>query len=155
MTPNGTQEIKVQRTLLDLDSFEDVTLVKVGEFKPVQSADELMTRIGNDSAKFLKIVNDGLRSNEQQALKDNESVTWRVVGDDGKPGDTYNGTPADPSVINPLVLNIAKAATGYLQAKDAEGRKAAKDAAIEMIKSSPVMLESIKKQALAASKDVE
>lgn len=147
-----TQELKAQRSQLDLESFEDVTLIKVGSFTPVTTTAEALARLANDSAKFIEVINRGLKSEEQQAMVDNSSIPWKIEDEEGNLTD-YTGATADKKVVNALVLNLAKSAAYPPYEKDAtaEVKRNAKDFAKNMIKTTPMILEGLKKNAAAAS----
>src|SRR5216683_7719712 len=76
-------EVKRQRTFLDLENFEDVTVVKVGSFIPVTTAAEAMERLGNSTEKFLAVVNDGLEQEFGNALVADSTKPWFTTDDDG------------------------------------------------------------------------
>jgi hypothetical protein len=147
--PNATETLKVQSSVFDLDSMSDVTLVKQVSFTPVTNNSEALARVNNDAAKFLEILNRGLRSVEQSAAKDNDELPWLIEDEDGKLV-PFAGTPADSKTVNGMVLNMAKASFGYFQAKDADGRRASKEQAMAFIKSQPVLIEGMKAQLKAA-----
>lgn len=143
--PNTIETLKVQSSVFDLDSMSDVTLVKSIDFTPVTSNHEALARVNNDATKFLEVINRGLKAVEQAAAKDNDSLSWMVEDEEGKLV-PFSGTPADSKTVNGMVLNMAKASFGYFQAKDADGRRASKDAAMAFIKSQPVLIEGMKAQ---------
>lgn len=146
------QTIIKQATVYDLETMDDVTLRKVGTFAPVATAQEALSRLGNDTAKFLKVVNDGLRSEALRNLATDESIAWQEVDDDGelKP---FNGAPADAKVVNPLILTLAKTVHGYNKDMSADAKRAAKEAAKQLIKSTPAMVAGLKKSAAAATSE--
>src|SRR5258708_16006231 len=87
-----------QRTLLNLDTFEDVTLIKkVPPFVPVTTAAEAMARINNDQAKFIELMNKALQSEAKQAAIDDSANPWLEVDDDGTET-PFTGTAANKTV---------------------------------------------------------
>lgn len=151
---NATQTRSVQSSVFDLDSMSTVTLKKSYEFKPVENSHQALERLGNDTARLLAVINRGLQSFEDQAIKDNAEVPWQVEDEDGKLS-PFSGTPADDKAVNALVLSMAKASFGYLQAKDADEKRASKDKALAFIKSNPVLIEGMKQQLAAMSETSE
>jgi hypothetical protein len=153
--PNGvrimeTQELKVQRTVFDLDTMDEVTLQKVGTFKPVETTQEALHRLANDAAKFLAVINRGLKSEEQQAMVDNSTIAWQIEDEEGKLSD-FSGTPADSKAVNGLVLNLAKSVFGYSKDATVEVKRGAKESAINMIKSTEAIREGLKRNAAQVS----
>lgn len=140
------ESLKVQRTIFDLNTMEEVTLLKTVEFKPVADAKEALERVGNDTAKFLAIVNRGLRSEVQQSAVDDSGIPWQVEDEDGKLS-TFDGTPADQAGVNNLVLSLAKQVFGYTKDAPVEKKRAAKEAAINMIRSNDQIREGLKANA--------
>jgi hypothetical protein len=142
---SGPEDRKPQKSLFDLDQMATVTLVKPYIFHPVTDAKMALERVQNDSAKFLDILNRGLRNFQDEQVKADANIAWKQEDEEGNLTD-FSGTPADDKAVNALVLNMAKASFGYLKAADAEGRKAAKEAALAFIKSQPVLIEGMKAQ---------
>lgn len=153
MTPTATKEIRTTKSVFDLDSKSEVTVVKVGQFLPVANMQDFVSRLGNDATKILAIVNDGLESHERNALATNESVAWQVE-DENEAGETvlapFSGTLLSEEKSKQLsanVLNMAKMLFGY--AKDMVGgrdaKKAAKAKAQEMLLGNPAVIEALKK----------
>lgn len=143
------QELIKQQTFFDLETMDDVTLRKVGSFAPVSTAQEALARLGNDTAKFLKVVNDGLRSDALRNLATDDSVVWQEVDDDGGLA-PFTGSPADAKVVNPLILTLAKTIYKYNKDMKPEEKKAAKEAAKTMIRTNPAMVAGLKESAKAA-----
>lgn len=149
VTPIKVRPLRTQSNIFDLDSMSDVIIFKTREFTPVSSAKEANERLGNDASAFLNVLNEGLRAIEQKQLEDDSSIAWSVEDDEGNVS-TFSGTPADAKIVNGMVLNLAKGSFGYLAAKDVEGRRAAKQAAFDFIKSQPVLVDGLKAQLQAA-----
>ena len=142
--PSTQETIKKQVTVLDLDTFEDVTLVKVGTFAPVADAKEALARVNHDSVLFLQIVNDGLRSHAQEQLGSNGDP-WQVKDEEDGSLSTFSGTPADRDKVNALRLTLAKTVFDYKVGKEYKAHnQKAKAAAMEMIKTNEAMKAGLK-----------
>lgn len=136
------------RTLFDLDSMSDVTLVKpVPDFEPVSTPQEAMARLGNDSVKLLQVINDGLMGHLRDSVKDDPNIPWNTEDEETGELTLFTGTPADSKAVNGLVLNLAKSVFGYTKDSTPVEKKAAKEAAMEMVKSTPKIVEGLKKNA--------
>lgn len=141
--PSTQEAIKKQVTVLDLETFEEVTLVKTGTFAPVADAKEALARVNHDSALFLQIINDGLRSHMQEQLGSNGDP-WQVKEDDGTLS-PFEGTPADRDKVNALRLTLAKTVFDYKVGKEYKAHnQKAKAAAMEMIKTNEAMKAGLK-----------
>lgn len=148
--PSGKEVRKPQKSLFDLDSMSTVTLMKPYEFEPVTNIKEAQERIGNDTAKLIAIVNRGLQSFQDETVKADPNIPWKVEDEEGNLSD-FTGTPADDKAVNALVLNMAKASFGYLAISEKDPERAAKKAAskqkaLDFIKSQPVLIEGMKAQ---------
>lgn len=159
-TEKATETLKGQKSVTDLETMDEVTLIKTLEYSPVTTAEEALARVGNDTSKFLAIINSGLKDETRNAMMQDPNHPAFVVDEDGKVSDTpYTGTPAPSEIVNGLVRQLAISIFGYQSvergtpAADKEALKAsnkvARENAVNMIKSTPVMLEGIKKQATA------
>jgi hypothetical protein len=62
---------------------------------------------------------------------------------------------ADKKIVNGLILNLAKSVFGYLKATNKDEKRAAKEAAKNMIKSTPAMKDGLMANAAAASGETE
>jgi hypothetical protein len=156
----STIEISKSKSVFDLDSKADVSVIKVGQFTPVTTMQEFVERLGNDSAAILKVVNDGLIAFATEQLATANDVPWKVVDDEGNPGADFNGTLLSEEKTKQLgatVLNIAKMMFGYpdvprgtkqtpaeLAANRAK-KSEAKQAAIDFVLSNPAAVEALKK----------
>lgn len=147
MTPTTTEQLKIQKSMLDLDTFEDVLLVKTGTFIPAKDQHEALHRVGNDSAKFLEVINDGLRTEAQRALRESNEG-WMAEDEDGKT-EPFTGIPADRAKVNALVLNMAKTVFGYEKSLSADAKKAAKEQAMTLIKGNDVIKNGLKTSSAA------
>ena len=145
-----TQTLKVQRTIFDLDTMEEVTLVKAVNFEPVGSTQEALVRLGNNANKFLEVINRGLKSEEQASAVSNPSIPWQIEDEDGELS-TFEGTPADNKQVNALVLGLAKTVFGYSKDAGTDKKREAKASAIEMIRSNDQIREGLKKNAAAVT----
>lgn len=136
------QSYRVQKQILDGETFEKTTLVKSFEFSPASTIEEAMQRLGGDTKKFLDVVNEGLVSAVRDEMRNNDSG-WGVENDKGEL-EPFTGTAVDDSKFNALVLTMAKSAFGYFDAKTPEAKKAAKEQAAVAIKGSPVLLKGMR-----------
>ena len=136
------QTLKVQNQIFDLDRFEKVTLVKSFDYTPVESLEEAMARIGGDTGKLVQILNAGMLGEVREAAKA-DLIGFQLEEEDGT-FSPFIGTAVDDSQVNALVLSIAKASCGYLNAKSPEEKKAAKEKAAAIVKGTPVLVEGLK-----------
>lgn len=151
-TPSGAEEIKVQRSVLDLNTFDTITIAKVGSFTPVKDSSEALARLGNDTAKFNAALNEGLRVYAMRDLRAG-SDGWSQMDDDGEITGTFTGVPADSKKVNAFILNIAKTVFGYGKDKTPEQKKQAKDSAMEMAKTTPVILKGLQENCKLGAED--
>jgi hypothetical protein len=147
MTPtNGTPATKtVQKTVFDLQKFDDVLLKKeVTLPPPVQSVEDALAAVGNDASKLLSVINAGLEDLAlNQAREDMNG--FRVVDAEGELGEVYSGRAADEETgkkINAAVLTIAKL-NGYEKSLSPEKKAAIKAKSIQFFRDNPAMLGSI------------
>ncbi len=147
-------EIPVQRTRFDLDSMEEVTVKKTVPFTNVKNATEALAFLGNSEEKLVEVINRGLRAEVGSKAVNDPSIPWMIENDEGEliP---FTGTLVNATDVNVLVLNLAKQVFGYSKDKSIEVRKAAKESAKNFIKTSDVIREGFKKQALAANNTPE
>lgn len=137
---------KVQRTVFDLDSFEEVLLVKEFDYAPVTSIEEAMAKLGNNAAKLLEVINDGLRGEVRNQVAD-DPTGWHTFDDEGEMNGDFTGTIADQKAVNTLVLTLAKTVFGFSKDLDKDAKKASKSAAMEMIKTNPAIKDGLKRSA--------
>ncbi len=147
-TPTGVKELRVSKSVFDLDSRGEVDVVKIGQFTPVATMHEFTARLGNDAAKILQVVNDGLEAYDREQLAASASP-WMVEDEEGKTTE-FSGTLLTEEKSKQLsanVLNMAKMLFGY--AKDMvggkEAKREAKNKAAEMLLSNPAVIEALKK----------
>lgn len=150
MSPSTKEVVKIQKGLFDLDSFQEVTLYKEGEFTPVSSTQEALARVGNDSSKFLALVNEGLRAEYQRDLR-STADGWFTEDEDTNARTPFTGTIANIKAVNSLVLTLAKTVFGYSKDLSSEAKKAAKESAMNMVASTPAIKEGLKKSAALTS----
>ena len=158
MTPNDqTAAVEVptiNRTVFDLDSFEDVYLTKEVPFQAASSVEEALKRLGGDSTKLLEAVNDGLLADAKRVAAHDTSIPWmqEVEASDGSSKrEVFSGTVADSKIVNGMVLNLAKSVYGYNKAavaKDKTGKQKAKEAAMAFIAGNEVIKNGLKENAL-------
>jgi hypothetical protein len=155
--PEETQKVEVptiNRTVFDLDSFEDVYLTKEVPFTPAASVEEALKRLGGDSAKLLEAVNDGLLADAKRVAAHDTSIPWmqETEQEDGTTKrEQFSGTVADSKIVNGMVLNLAKSVYGYNKAaaaKDKAGKQKAKEAAMAFIAGNEVIKNGLKENAL-------
>ena len=139
-------KLKVQRTVFDLDAFEEVLLVKEVDFAPVSSTEEALSRLGNNAEKFLSIINEGLEA-EARRIAGDLGTDWRTFDEDGNVNGIFEGTVADSKSVNNLVLTLAKTTFGYSKDASKETKKAAKASAMALIASTDVIKEGLRKSA--------
>lgn len=143
----------INRTVFDLDSFEDVYLSKEVPFNKAATVEEALARLGGDSAKLLEAVNDGLLADAKRVAAHDNSIPWlqETELEDGTIKRVpFDGTIADSKVVNGMVLNMAKAVYGYNKAaaaKDKAGKQAAKQAAMAFIAGNETIKAGLKENA--------
>lgn len=157
MTPSAQteqKEIRVGKTVFDLDSRGEVDVVKVGTFTPVATMHEFTARLGNDSAKILAVVNDGLEAYEREQIAANNELPWSIEDEEGKLT-PFSGTLLSEEKSKQLsanVLSMAKMLFGYAKdmvtgdaTKNREAKREAKAKAAEMLLANPAVIEALKK----------
>jgi len=114
---NGAKEIRTRvKSVFDLDSKTEVSVVKVGTFTPVTTMQEFVDRLSNDSTKILEIINDGLEEFAKRTLDSSSEVPFQVIPEDGGDLTPFTGTALseEKSVqLTATVLNLAKTLFGY------------------------------------------
>lgn len=144
-------QLTVTSSVFDLDTMDEVSLIKIKEFNPAQSAKEAMDRLGGDADLFLKVINEGLATQEKTKLKNDTTLAWSTTDDDGKPNGTFSGTPANAKSVNGLILSLAKNVFGYAKDNPIAEKRAAKESALEMIRGNEQMKNGLKRSAAADS----
>lgn len=144
-------EMKIQRTLFDLDSMEEVTLIKVvTDFTPVTDVNEALAKLGNDNAKLIKIINRGLLDERKKEITKDANFPWQIEDEDSKTLTPFTGTPALQAPVNALVLNLAKTAFGYKKDASREQKQNAKKSAFDFVKNNEQLRNGLKETAAAA-----
>jgi hypothetical protein len=143
MTPsNGQATRKVTRTVFDLTAFDDVKLEKTVTLptKPT-TLEEALQAAGNDTAKLLDLIHEGLIS--EAVEKSREDISgFKVVGEDGQATEAYDGKFADEEKgkkINAAILALAKM-NGFEKSLPKDKKAALKEKATEFLRSNPAML---------------
>ena len=147
-TASGTIELKRQKSGTDLNTFEDVTLIKTGTFVPVTTLEEAKHRVGGDTEKFISIINEGLEQEAGRNLVADSAVAWQVEDEEGNLS-PFSGMLADGKMVGGLILNMAKSIFGYSKDKTTEEKKAAKQAAKDLIKNNETMKQGLVKNAVS------
>ncbi len=135
----------VRRSVFDLDSFEDVTLIKSYTAPTVASVQEALAHLGNDSGKLIEIINAGLDKHAEKAASI-EPTGWLQENEEGEPT-AFSGTQADNKKVNSLVLTLAKTVFGFEKGMTREQKQAAKQSAGEMIRNTAAIKEGLRKSA--------
>ena len=144
---NPSVPIKVQRTMTDLATFDDVKLIKTATFTPITDFSQLVDRLGGDTNRALAVVNEGLRVEERKALATDVTIPWHVLDEDNEVGEEFTGTVADSAKVSKLVMTFAMTMFGYVPKGDKAANKSAKEQAVEFIKSTPQILSQLQKSA--------
>jgi hypothetical protein len=144
MTPTAQQTMKVQRTVFDLQAFDDVKLIKeVPMPKKPEEIEEALNILGSKE-KLLDVIYKGLVAETRDAAgQDMEG--FKIVGEDGEAGEVYSGKFADEEkgkLINAAILSLAKM-QGYEKSLSKEKKAELKAKATEFLRSNPAMLQSI------------
>ena len=138
--------LECTQSVFDLDTKSDITLFKQGTFTPATSAKEALEAVGNDSDKFLQIINAGLRDYTREQLSSNDSVAWQAKDEEGNlvpfSGTTISEEKSKQLAAN--VLNMAKMVFQYSKEMSRDEKRVAKEKAQEMLLSNPAVLASLK-----------
>lgn len=146
--PNdGTRTLKVQRTIFDLDAFDSKLLGKEIKFAPAATFEAALSAVGNDQAKLLDLINKGLELQVRDAAYYNNEG-WRAFDEDGDLKDAFTGTITEPKNVNQTVATLAKTIFGYNKDMKPEQKKAAKDAAMKMVRETEGIREGLKRRAM-------
>lgn len=149
--------IRVQKTLTNLATLDDVLLVKEGKFVPVADAAEALSRLGGDNAALQEVINDGLKARAMQELR-TTSGGWHTFKEvDGETSDEINGPfegqVGDSKKIGNLVLSLAKSVFGFEKSMSKEAKAAAKESAREFIRATPAIRDGLSKTAALTSEE--
>lgn len=149
MTPTATNVKTTQKLVFDLDKFEDVLLKKEYTVPSAPtSLEEALGAVGNDQARLLKVIHDGLMA-EANSTAYNDKEGWNATDEEGDIAGPYSGSFASEELgkkIDAAVLNLAKL-SGYDKSLSREKKRELKQSAITFIRSNPAILENIKAQA--------
>ena len=144
MTPTAQQTMKVQRTVFDLQAFDDVKLIKeVPMPKKPEEIEEALNILGSKE-KLLDVIYKGLVAEARDASWE-DIDGFKIVGEDGEAGEVYSGKFADEEkgkLINAAILSLAKM-QGYEKSLSKEKKAELKAKATEFLRSNPAMLQSI------------
>lgn len=153
MPTTAIKQPQIQNTVFDLDTMSEVLLVKsVPDFMPAENTSEVLERIGNDPVKMLELMNNALRIAERKAVADN-SEPWHTFeldesGDEtDKVNGPFTGTIADIKAVNALRLTLSKTVFNYSKSMTPDEKKAAKAAAMDMIKNTEAIKNGLKRSA--------
>ncbi len=149
--------LEIRKSVFDLDTKSDVTLAKAGDFEPVSTMEEFVSRLGNDASAILAIVNDGLEEWTKKQLASSDAP-WLLVDEDENGNETlvpFTGTVISQErskALNASVISFAKLMFGYAKnmvAGDKEANRkakaAAKESALNVILSNPAAVEGLRK----------
>lgn len=161
MSTTAIKQAPITKTIFDLSTMDEVTLVKsVPDFIPAENSSEVLARVGNDSAKMLALMNDGLRLAEREAVAANSDPFHTFKLDEsGEPTDEVNGPftgiAADSGKVNALTLTLAKTVFAYSKSMTKDEKRAAKTSALEMIRTNDAIKAGLQKSAALPATKVE
>jgi hypothetical protein len=136
----------VQRTIFDLDTFTEVTVVKEHAPAPeITSVAQALELLGNDSKRLFALIQGGLEADIKRDAGDSPDG-WMYETEDGEMV-PFAGTRADMDAVNKLRLTLAKTVFGLDKSMTAEVKQGLKDKAMEMIQNTPAIKEGLKKSA--------
>lgn len=146
---NPTKVLRTTKSITDLNTFEDVLLVKTGNFAEPLSTQEALERLGNDNTKFLAAITEGMRVMAMRELNSSPDG-WMQEDEEGNKT-PFTGTEADTTKVNALVLTMAKTVFGYSKDATPEAKKASKESAMNFIKSNDAIKAGLKASAATPS----
>lgn len=130
--------IKTQTSIFDLSAFASVLVVKESSFEPATSYADALARLGGDEAKLLAAINSGLEDSAREALRNDSTISWKVVDEEGNPGADFAGVAADEDKVNSLRNQLAKSFSERPWSDlTAEEKRALKADALETIRTTP------------------
>lgn len=142
----------VQKTIFDLDSMTEVLVGKEHAVAPeVTSVEQALQLLGNDTKRLFTIIREGLTAEIGDAAR-NDPSGWFAADDEGDFTVPFNGTVADIKAVNSLVLTLAKTALGWDKNMTKDQKAKVKEAAMEAIKTTPLLRDGLKRTAALASK---
>lgn len=127
-------KISVTKLVFDLNTMDEVTLVREGEFTPVASMEEFLQRLGGDTAKVLEVANKGLVDVAKAELKTSDGQ-WLQLDEETGATSEFTGTQANKKAVNNLVLTLAKTLFGFVKEAGREAKREAKEKALNFIRS--------------------
>lgn len=139
-------KLECTKAVFDLDKKTDVTLYKAGEFVPATTTADVLSRVGNDSAKFLEIANAGLRDYTRELIAANPDVPWQAKDEEGNlvPFSGTTITEEKSLQLAANVLNMAKMVFGYHKDLSRDEKRVAKEKAQDMLLGNPAVVASLK-----------
>lgn len=140
-----SETLRIQRTVFDLDSKGDVTVIKDVEFSPVASMQEALAKVNHDGAKMLAIVNAGLRDYTREQAE-TDGTPWMQEDEEGNKSE-FSGTLLSEEKSKQLAvnaLNMAKLLFGYTKEGEKAAKREAKAKAMDMLLSNPAVVEALK-----------
>lgn len=126
--------LRVTTTVMSLENMDDVLLAKEEVFEAPTTIAEAEARLGNDTAKLLKVIIAGLQDLRKTELKKDKNIPWRTVTDKGELNGPFAGEMVDSKKMGGLVLQFAKL-NGYSDTKVTAERKKIKTDAEDLVKS--------------------
>ena len=163
-TPSASETTRTTKSGIDLSSFADVKMFKdVPTVAEVASVNDALARLGNDHAKLLMVIRDGLQAHTIEQAR-NEPTGWKLFDENDNETETeFSGTlVTDTKDLNQTILNMAKIMFGYDEAdaitdveKKREAKRQAKESAKEFIRSNEKILAGLKARAAKASSKSE
>ena len=150
MSPTTNQTKPVTRTVFDLASFDNITLTKVVTLPAAPSSlEEALQAVGNDKAKLLSVIYEGLCAETVETERADMSG-YMTVAEEDEPSVPYTGTIATEEQgkqINATVLNFAKM-NGFDKSLPKEKKRELKDAAKAALR--PILIASLAPKVQAA-----
>lgn len=171
MTPNGTNTAVVTTTVFDLTAFDDVKLTKTITL-PTQptTLDEALAAVGNDKAKLLNVIHEGLIAEAKETARVNmtgfhvvseegevdpleyirdipvvDANGVPVLNEDGTPKMSQTGKYADEAkgkLINNVILSFAKM-NGFSKDLSKEKKRELKEQATAFLRNNPAAIAGI------------
>lgn len=150
---SAVRQLKVQRTVFNLDEFESVTVGKMVPFKPVGSVEEALSELNSDTSKLLELINKGREASVRDAAY-NQNDGWFDLDDSNAvTKEPFDGTITEPKHVNQTVSVLAKTIFGYNKDMKKEDKAAAKKNAMDMVRNTETIREGLKKRALSAASE--
>lgn len=165
MEPTEQKPIRTTKGGIDLATFEDIKLYKdVAPIPPVTSAQDALTRLDNDHAKFLSIIHAGLQAEAVENARSSDAG-WLKIDENGKDTDEeFAGTLVSGEILNPVVLTMSRInPTTVLRdgveveitwddCQNAEEKRAVKAGTLDFIRATPKIVDGLKKKMATAAR---